>query len=185
MYIQRQSIFIDTLARNPYRIACGVFFSLLNFISGLTTNAFFYNESGSEFVRRCASAYPLTPRALLGAALWQTMLCCAAAYGRRGGARMTAAFAAISLESFVGGFSLSELLFHYGGKGSLPVLLLTAFCCVAGAALRIFIILPPLRIHDITRPHKKEALFTFPVIRALIVIILLQGIVIPALLCSN
>lgn len=184
MYLHRQSVFLETLARNPYRIACSVFFALLNMISGITTNTYCFNEARSEFMARSMTAAPLSFSTVFGALLWQIMLCCAARFGRSGGMRMTAAFVAISLESFVAGFSVSELLFHYGGKGTLPALLLTVFYCMTGVMLRIYLFLPASKTQNMERGQRREVLFSIPIIRTLVIIILLQGIALPLLLCS-
>ena len=180
----RQSIFIQTLARCPYRIALGVFFALLNCICGITTNAHFYSDTVSSFAFRSASAPPFSLCSLLGAALWQLMLCSAAWYAKKGDARLAAAFAAISLESFVLGFSVSELLFCYSGKSSLFALLLILFCGILGIFLRISCMLPDFAIHTARTGQKRTRRPFFAVLRPLVFLIFAQGILLPRLLCS-
>ncbi len=175
MYEIERGPFLSTLSRRPYRFAASVFFVVLNFISGMNTNMFFFAEGMSAFSPHMASALPLSLPPVLGAAAWQVMLTSAAVYGNGGGMRMLPAIGALSAESFVLGFSISELLFHHGEAWIMLLLLLTAINGMAGIMLRIFCFIMPENMKNSLREGRPYA----SICKSLVIITLMQSILIP------
>ncbi len=166
-----QSTVLFTLQKRPYRFAIGFFLVILHFISGITTNLHFYGVGLSAFTDYAAGAVPLSFPSLLGALLWQSMLSCAVLGAWNGGAAILFAAAALGLESFVFGFSMSELLFHYGEKGVLMLTIVTLLNGMAGLMLRFFCFL--------AGGEEQKGRPPAAIWKRLLLIILIQGLLLP------
>ena len=182
MYSYEKSSFFSVLRLNPYRFVISVFIIVLNFISGITTNMFFFAEGMSGYSSLCENAVSLSLPSALGALFWQLMLSFAVLYGSEGGWKMLCAFAALGLEGFVLGFSLSELLFHYGENGILLNLLLSTITGMGGVMLRVYCFLMPVVQESGKRKKNGERLFLW---KNLFLLWLLQGFFVPLLALAD
>ncbi|MDO5110895.1 MAG: hypothetical protein Q4E65_01180 [Clostridia bacterium] len=182
IYLSEPSGFLKTVGRHPYRFMFSACALGLCILCGVSSNILFHGQDVAQAVISdylCIDTAVLW-RALLCAALWQTMLTCAVAYGREGGTRIAAALAAFGLEGFTYGFTLSELLFAYGEKGIAVLSLAAATCGMMGIVLRLYWFLweEPTPADAGTRNRRKGSA-PVRLIGKLAFLVLLQGLVTP------
>lgn len=177
------NVFLQMVSGHPYRFFICASLLMLNIVSGVSTNLMLCGGAESERLLAVLSlsGAPEAAWALAGSTVWNVLLTAAVFYGRGGGWRSFAAYAACACEGFLYGFSLSALLFVYGAPRVLPALLFAAVCGMAGMVLRLycFVYEPPAAQRNTRAPLRFWLQSYAPVWQGLLVNIFLQAVLLP------
>ena len=184
IHIAEQTGFLHIVGRHPYRFILGACTLGLCIVCGASSSVIFHAQATPQTT---LSGYldinaALLWRALLCAAAWQAMLTCAVSYAREGGGRIAAALFAFGIEGFTYGFTLSELLFVYGGKGVWAACMGTAMCGMMGIVLRLYWFLrEETAPADVGKRKARARIENVRLLYRLTMLVLLQGGVTPLL----